>query len=745
MLNRLCWYLVYLSALCCGCSGGGGASDRSLIEALPELMSMDHLMVLQDGHTEMASSYDRTGGNEDGKFNGGRLKNGQVILADFKGPGCLRRLWFTGMPDDTRFYFYFDGNSKPGFSKSYGEMCGAGEPPFVYPFSWKPSGAAVSYLPIPYSESLLVTGDPVPPNTPYYYQINTVSYSADRHMESLSSSISTGAADALGLLAGEWASLAKAASFDKPVQVTLKPQSVQQLAAAEGAGILKAMSFRIRDFDSIPVLQRNAMLRELVIRVYWDGEAYPSVEVPFGDFFCNGVRSRSFVSMPFQVERGVFTCRFPMPFRKGFRLEIANQGGAQAVMDAEFDVEAAETLPADICYFHASFNSSAKSGVPFEILNFSGAGHYVGCYLVSIGSDGSWFILEGDESVYRDDDIFPSMHGTGLEDYFNAGWYYNSGVFSTPFAGLLERTGIRTAQYRFHVPDPVDFSERIRVILEFGHANASRGYMSSVAFWYAAAPSRIPYELTDVNSRRVPDDPLARTAVMCEIFERERSGRTDEAMDLCEEYAERYPDAEESRILEVRKAAYGAISAGFKAVSGKLEEISRTTSCPEASAQASDLLWYNESESNGLLIVHVNGPYKLYFDGKVMGSGDSPLAADVYRLSAGRGEHMIAIEVTSVRPDPWVSLDYRDHKTNFWSDSEWQWARTVEPGWNVIDGVTQAGWEYTEPGGPFPWIRWYQFKPNAYVYSQYRKQLLYDPKGCPVNEKRYFRRRVVFP
>jgi hypothetical protein len=490
-------------------------------------------------------------------------------------------------------------------------------------------------------------------------------------------------------------------------------------------------------------VDRNALLRAIVLRIYWDGGKDPGVETPFGDFFCNGIRPRSFRSMPIAVEQDTYVCRFPMPFRSGMRLCLQN--------DTSLGIKAAAAVTrrglewkGNEMYFHAAWRQAAGRGVPYEILNIEGEGRYAGCYLASIGMDGSWNILEGDETIYRDGETAAGMHGTGLEDYFNGGWYYNNGIFTMPFAGALERSGIRTTQYRFHVPDRVEFRKKIRVNIEFGHANASRGYMSSVAYWYGRKPVTVPYRLPAVQQRLVPADPLERDSFLCELFERERAGRLDEAKALCREYTEKYPGTTEAALMELRNLAYDEVINGHESVKQEYAKLEQESAHEAVRRQAGQLKWFHESPSNALLISHINGNNKIWLDGMLIGEGDSAIDAIAFPMTLTAGRHVLAVEVTSIRPDSWVSINLRGHGFELFTDDLWQVATRPEGEWKQIGGAGPE-WKNNPCGGPLPWMRYFQFRPNGFVLAQHRRQQLYIEKGWVVGDKYYFRREFEVP
>ncbi|MDD4869471.1 MAG: DUF2961 domain-containing protein [Kiritimatiellae bacterium] len=689
----------------------------------------------------MNTSFDRTGGNQDGDYCEGITPDGKRLIADLKGPGCVRRIWWTGMPFENKFYFYFDNEKKPRFIKTYKELRGEGKPPFIPPLCNYPSGAGYCYLPVPFAKRLVVMADNVKQGTSCFYHINYESLPVTTMVCSLSEQLLNKVSANIEVVrsvlnANQCEAITREFNGQESMG-TIAANTKKLMVKYEGPAVIT--EFRLVPVipASLKITERNGLLRKLAIKIYWDDNDFPSVDVPLGDFFCNGVRSRSFRSMPVAVESGIFVMRFPMPFKKLARIELENGNNSPIDVCLGTKIRPINEWSNNMNYFHATWRQSMGAGVPYEILSFTGSGHYVGCYLVAIAMEGSWNILEGDESIYRENEIFPSLHGTGLEDYFNGGWYFNGGIYTMPFSGALERAGIRSTQFRFHVPDPIKFHNKIRVNIEFGHANISHGYMSSVAYWYSKVPVACPFKLPPASERLIPDDPLERSSILCEVFERERVRRLQEAIDICREYVEKYPTTAESALMELRAFAYKERLEGYDTVKNEYSRLYAESKDETVRRQAGILKWFHESSSNAIIVAHINGTYKIHLDGKLIKEGDCPIEADAIPVNVGNGSHWICAEVKKIRPDAWFSMYIRCHSTNFVSDTSWILTSEVPNGW-LAGNSTGAKLIPVEAGGPFPWMRWFQFRPNAFVMTQYDKQLLYPRDGWQPGQTLYF-------
>jgi hypothetical protein len=185
----------------------------------------------------------------------------------------------------------------------------------------------------------------------------------------------------------------------------------------------------------------QTILKTLILRIYWDGETEPAVQSPVGDFFGNGLCEISnFTSKYIGMSSGGFFCKFPMPFQRGFRIEIEN-------LDEHVDTQVfcnvlyqrTEEPLANAGYFHADFHTGSNPGPePIDILEAEGSGHFAGCVLSGQGVQKSYFsFLEAPEYLYIDDDWEkPRIVGTGLEDYFLGGWYFREGTFIGELHGV---------------------------------------------------------------------------------------------------------------------------------------------------------------------------------------------------------------------------------------------------------------------------------------------------------------------
>jgi hypothetical protein len=258
--------------------------------------------------------------------------------------------------------------------------------------------------------------------------------------------------------------------------------------------------------------------RYSIIRFYWDDETTPSVEVPVGDFFGMGWGKYSHLnSLAVTVNPGsAFNCYWPMPFRKKCKITLENI--ADEAMRIYYQVDYTLTdVPDDAAYFHAAFRrvNPTKDGVFTMIDNIKGKGHYVGTYVAwEVNNNGWWG--EGEIKFFMDGDTkFPTINGTGTEDYFCGSYDFDTrkkneaGVeivdyteFSTAYAGLhqvIDGDGHydvmqRFGMYRWHIVDPVRFEKNLKITIQDlgwktgGRYLVQRSDIAATVFWYQTEP-----------------------------------------------------------------------------------------------------------------------------------------------------------------------------------------------------------------------------------------------------------------
>lgn len=259
-------------------------------------------------------------------------------------------------------------------------------------------------------------------------------------------------------------------------------------------------------------------LKALVLRMYWDGEASPSVEAPLGDFFGLGLGEYFlYHSIPLAVgpDRAL-NCFFTMPFNKSARITLTNESDHQ-VHAVFFNVDYqiySHPLADDMLYFHAQYRQATPAkGVTnkwksnddpladdkknptgegnYVWMEARGRGHFVGVTMSVLQNQDDWW-GEGDDMFFIDAAATPSINGTGSEDYFLGAFGFGQTAFSYDLFGAPvtggQLAGSRSSVYRFHLDSPIPFTKSMRATIEHGHANVRSDNYFSVAYWYQTEP-----------------------------------------------------------------------------------------------------------------------------------------------------------------------------------------------------------------------------------------------------------------
>ena len=304
--------------------------------------------------------------------------------------------------------------------------------------------------------------------------------------------------------------------------IEIAPGNTALLAEISGPGAIQQIWMTMR-----------GRTRFAILRVYWDGETTPAIECPVADFFASawdGFAQISSLAVCVNPSRG-FNCYWEMPFRERCRITLENLSDAPITLYYQVNYALAE-LGDDVAYFHAQFRRTnpLEHGKVHTLLDgVHGRGHYVGTYLAWGSNSPGWW-GEGEFKFYLDGDAeFPTICGTGTEDYFGGAWNFDTGpepnggggyrAFSGPYSGLpqiirpdgLYRSQQRFGMYRWHIPDPIRFERDLRVTVQGLGWRKDRFILlhddlASVAFWYQTLPAARFPALPSRDELEVDDD-----------------------------------------------------------------------------------------------------------------------------------------------------------------------------------------------------------------------------------------------
>ena len=458
---------------------------------------------------EQISSYDRTGGNDDGfsgKYSFVRKENGKLVLADLKGPGIINRI-YTPTPVDDTLSFYFDGEKEPRISLPMSELFSGNSYPFVKPLCGNQVGGYFCYVPIPYEKSCKVV---LSAGSMQFYHLqyrslpghDVKSFSYDRIPSSSLEKACRAWEERMVPDGGE----------SRAMEFSISPGEEKILFRTRKPG-------RILGFEFSGAEYLEGLYKDLVIEARWDDEDVPAICAPVQDFFGYAFGKRSMSSVLAGTDGSLAYFYLPCPFDKNAEVKlkyIRRTGVAQSALNLGFKVYfSSEARDAEKeGKFYAIWNREIRpeDGKHYTFAECKGKGHFVGVIQQAQGLiPGITEFFEGDDSVYVDGAM--RIHGTGSEDLYNGGWYalldrWDRGV-SLPIHGSLDYSipMSRTGGYRFYLSDKLSFEKDFYFGIEHGPVgNRYPVDYTSVAFCYLdAAPSEVGEPDASLREVYIPD------------------------------------------------------------------------------------------------------------------------------------------------------------------------------------------------------------------------------------------------
>lgn len=451
------------------------------------------------------SSYDTTGGNDDG-FSGKysflrKLADSSLVIFDVKGPGVINRIW-TPTPSDDSLDFYIDDTAHASFTIKYRDLFSGKVFPFVAPLCNNQLGGYYCYLPVAFQKRCMIV---YRGKQTQFHQIGYRLYSKGTTVKKFNPELTAKEKSALQQIQTLWNEKNRTVqSFQtkKTVQLQtykthfqLKPGEKQTLFQSSRGG-------RIVGIELQPSSSFEGLLKDADIKITWDNETHPAVYCPVADFFGYAFGKASMESLLIGTADGKNYCYFPMPFDKSAKIELISRKTLSAKISDPL------MITANVFYtseardiekegkFYANWNNQPNVPLhqPHEFLKATGKGHYVGTVLQARGlQPGMTLFFEGDDSTVADGNL--TMHGTGSEDYFNGGWYAMmdrwDGPFSMPLSGSLDYSLplSRTGGYRLFLTDKIPFKEKFYQSIEHGpEQNNKPASYTSVAYYYCNTP-----------------------------------------------------------------------------------------------------------------------------------------------------------------------------------------------------------------------------------------------------------------
>jgi hypothetical protein len=425
------------------------------------------------------------------------------VLAEIQGPGVIWRMW-SATPDTGHLQIYLDSAATPVIDLPFNQY-------FKNARHW-PNLAYVAargnnnYIPIPFQKSCKVVGTP---GWGMFYYINHTTYPAGTVLPTFTgfSSADSALLDSINLVLGNNGNDPAGHRAGEQTEVrnlTIKANDSVVVWQGEGEGAITAIKTQ---FPAIPPisLPYTYLLRALAIKIYWDGETTPSVWSPIGDFFGTAAAYNNYRSLLTGMTDTNAYAYWYMPFRNGARLVLKNNGGVACSLQISVTYAPLSRPIAGLSRFHAKWHrneflpTDPARSIDWTLLTTQGRGRFCGTLLHVYNTSRSWW-GEGDEKFFTDDEKFPSIFGTGSEDYFGYAWT-NTKLFSRSYHGqtLCDVSG-NVSLNRWHISDNIPFQSAFAGYIEKYFSETTARYATTV-FWYlnegGIDPYQVEYSLSD--------------------------------------------------------------------------------------------------------------------------------------------------------------------------------------------------------------------------------------------------------
>ncbi|HTF20284.1 MAG TPA: glycoside hydrolase family 172 protein [Chryseolinea sp.] len=467
-------------------------------QELLNLSDISKLSRYRVGEMDQLSSYDRTGGNDDGfsgKYSYVRKEADGLVLADLKGPGVINRIW-TPTPTTDTIKFYFDGETRPRISIPFIELFTGNTFPFLAPLSGNQIGGYYCYLPIPYEKSLKVVyaGKDL-----RFHQTQYRTLRKEDQVKSYSAELVRSHQSQHDRVAAVWTK--KRSPLEaygnqlktKKISLSLRSGVEESLLSLSSGGRVVGVELAA---GSLAQAYRKVMLT-----ARWDNESKYALDLPLHDFFGFAFGKPAMQSILLGSNTEKLYSYLPMPFDQSAEINVKYEkgktGADELLITGTIYYTEEKRSPANEgkLYVQSRRQYNIPSGTPHLISEIKGRGHYVGTILMSQGlEEGHTWFFEGDDRATIDGKL--KLHGTGSEDYFNGGWYavmdrWDRGL-SLPIHGSLDynQMSSRTGGYRFYLTDKLNFIESFQLTIEHqpDTKNNVKSDYTSVALFYSDRP-----------------------------------------------------------------------------------------------------------------------------------------------------------------------------------------------------------------------------------------------------------------
>jgi hypothetical protein len=500
-----------------------GQEKLTYVDLVKRLTDLERLAVIPDEGEQCVqwSSYDR-GSKYDaaaGKYvnwaangDGGgiiRKEGDQLVLAEMEGPGCIWRIW-SAAPGAGHVRIFLDGSDQPAVDLPFVGYFDRKNEPFTRPAlvhtvtrGWN------CYVPIPYQKSCKITADAKWGN---YYHFTYGSFPKGTQVPTFKRELTADESAALDAADKALADRGAHPAGKRDGQATeLKEVTVAaggSAKVAELAGPRAITSIRVKlDLPASP--EDRTVLRELALKITWDGDKEPAVWTPLGDFFGTAPGANKYRSLPLGLsDDGTWYCYWYMPFGRSAVVELANDGKENRGVRFEITHAPLSRPVEKLARFHAKWHRDVllpeepeRRAIDWPMLKTEGAGRFVGVMLHIWNPKGGWW-GEGDEKFHVDGEKFPSTFGTGSEDYFGYAWS-DPALFQHAYHNQTISMGNKghISVNRWHLGDNVPFRKSFEGYIEKYYPNAKPTLYACTAYWYLAPGGKDPYSPLPIDQR----------------------------------------------------------------------------------------------------------------------------------------------------------------------------------------------------------------------------------------------------
>jgi hypothetical protein len=492
-----------------------GLSQMQQFENLPYINT--------DSYGGEFSSYDHTGGNNDGFYSRNFIyqdSNNDYVMCDLKGSGCINRIWFTGSPNPDTNYIkvYLDGSTTPTIDTTFRNFFSGNWGAFQSPITtdWtKNAGGNTSYLPIPFNTGIKITitgtslNDATNPGTPsLFYHVDYQLFTAGTPVTTWTGNEDSSTVRSMLTNLG---TDPKSTSGNTTVSGNLNLAESQAGTILNVNGANEVSSIKL-NIPNVPGNSSNnygqSILNNIWIRIYWDNQTTPSVDVPIGSFFGIGDKGvqNSVRGLAFGIDSSNnLYMYYPMPCQSNAEIQLYNKGSSEIDnINYTITYKPFTSSFTNIGYFTAKYSTpDIAQNDPFDvtILDVEGTGKLVGIQENVTGPGTEPTYEEGDPRIFVDSSKTPQFIGTGTEDMYNGAGYFGVcnddifsnggwGFFTSPFTGFSARTDTTNpnttsvSMWKCYLGDSINFRTHLRFTIEHGGGAHSSGYYGPIAADY---------------------------------------------------------------------------------------------------------------------------------------------------------------------------------------------------------------------------------------------------------------------